>query len=95
MNKKTLLIISIVIPVLGILFTLYLYTFVNGGNHWELFGTELERFLSKFKVYISLFFSLPLLYPLLIKKNKRNLIIALSTIVFFYFFLYSFTLFLD
>ena len=62
--------ISIGISLLGVFLTCYLWTFVNGGNHWELFATNTEKFLMDYGNVLVVFFSGVLSIPLLFRRDK-------------------------
>ena len=83
------------ISFLGILITLYLWTFVNGGNHWELFGTETEKFLMKYGEIFVWLFSISLVVPLIFKRDKKRLVTSLISIPVFIYLLRSLIKFLD
>jgi len=50
-------IICIGISSLAVICVTYLSPFVNGGNHWELFGTDFEQSLAKNNRLFSFLFS--------------------------------------
>lgn len=87
--------IGIGISFLGVVLTCYLWTFVNGGNHWQLFGTNFEKLLMKYDTILVLFFSSCLVFPLLFKRDKKRLITALFAILVFIFLLCSLIIFSD
>lgn len=87
--------VCITISIIGILSTFYLWIFVSHGNHWGLFGSEFEKFLIKYNEQIIYLFSFPLLIPLIKKRNRNRLIIALSTIPVYLFLFISIKTFLD
>ena len=87
--------ISIGISLLGVFLTCYLWTFVNGGNHWELFGTKTEKFLMKYGELLIIIFSGSLVIPLIFKRDKKRLIIGLFSIPVFIFLARSLIKFLD
>jgi len=94
-NKNIDLEICIAISFTGIMITCFLWTFVNGGNHWELFGTKYERFLMRYCDYFIIFFSISLIIPLLIKRDKKRILTALLSIPVYFFLFRSFFIFLD
>lgn len=75
--KNTDVIIYTGISSFTIIFTIYLWAFVNGENHWELFGTEFEQFLTRYNKLIPFLFSFPLIIPFIRKRNVTRLIIAI------------------
>ncbi len=88
--------IGIVISLTGLLITCYLWTFVNAGNHWELFGTDTERFLMGYGGdLLMLLPTVSLVVPLLLKRDKKRGIIALFSIPVFIFLWCSLIKFLD
>ncbi len=88
--------ICIGISFTGIVIACYLWTFVNGGNHWELFGTDTEKFLMRYGGNLLLFLpSISLVIPLLMKRDKKRFIVALFSIPVFMFLLRSLIKFLD
>ena len=94
-SKNIDLEICIGISFTGIMITCFLWTFVNGGNHWELFGTKYERFLMRYCDYFMILFSISLIVPLLIKRDKKRILTALLSILVYIFLLRSYFIFLD
>ncbi|HBK71745.1 MAG TPA: hypothetical protein DDZ39_08855 [Flavobacteriaceae bacterium] len=95
MKKNKDILISVSISSIGFLAMLYLYSFTDSGNHWELFGTKTERFLITYKNYIPFVFSFPLLIPLIRKRNKSRFVIAFLSVFVFLFMTLSLNIFLD
>ena len=87
--------ICIGISLLGILITYYFWSFVNGGNHWELFGTKTEKFLMKYGDLFIVLFSGIIVVPLLLKRDKKRFIIALLSVPVFIYLSFSLSVFLD
>ena len=87
--------ISIGISLLGVFLTCYLWTFVNGGNHWELFGTNTEKFLMKYGSLLIILFSSSLVLPFIIERDKKRFLTGLFSIPVFIFLTRSINEFLD
>ena len=77
--------ICIEISSLAVICVTYLWTFINGGNHWELFGTDFEQSLAKNNRLFSFLFSFPLVIPFIRRSNIKRLIIATIGIPVFLF----------
>lgn len=87
--------VAIGISLTGVLIVCYLWTFVNGGNHWDLFATPIEKWLMQYSGVLKIVFSGVLVMPLLLKRDKKRVIVALFSMPVFLFLSQSFIKFLD
>ncbi len=87
--------VSVGLSLLGILATCYLWTFVNQGSHWELFGTKIEEFLKGYGRGLIALFSGILLLPIFLKRDRKRIALSGISIPVFIFLCYSLTIFLD
>ncbi|MFA6549961.1 MAG: hypothetical protein WCT36_01230 [Candidatus Gracilibacteria bacterium] len=93
-TKKAIIICTLIVLISGAL-TLILWTFVNGENHWDLFGTKIDKILVNYHHLLKFLFSIPLAVPLLFQRHKITILMGLLTIPLFLFFHFSFIVFVD
>lgn len=93
-TKKAIRICTL-IALISVTLTLILWTFVNKGNHWNLFGTKIDKILVNYHDLIKFLLSIPFIIPLLFQRHKITILISLLTIPLFLFFHFSFKVFID
>lgn len=93
-TKKAITICTLII-LISVTLTLILWTFVNRGNHWDLFGTKVDRILVNYHDLIKFPLSIPFVIPLLFQRHKITILMSLLTIPLFLFFHFSFIVFVD
>ena len=93
-GTKSIILLSVFLCILNFAVFLINYCFY-GGNHWIFYGTFFDIILVKYKFTSALILALPMIYPVLIHRTSATILIAIGSIVIFFYHLFLFTLTID